>query len=250
MIPAVDKALEGLIRREALSGATDVDVSFEAPTTEWAARRNGPSVNLYLYDIREDTSRRQTTYENVRDEAGIVTARRPPPRRFKLNYLLTAWTQRPEDEHRLLSSCLGCLVTHDTMPEDLLTGPLTDLGSSLVTVALPAGGDRAISEIWTALGGELKPSLDLQINAPYVTGQERAVGPPVREEPSIEIVTADGTRERPSRVREAYRSRFDKPARKAGDEDLAELLHGSGAVISGSEVPEGAAPGRWIRTRG
>ena len=32
------------------------------------------------------------------------------PRWFKLSYLVTAWTQRPEDEHRLLSALLGALI--------------------------------------------------------------------------------------------------------------------------------------------
>ena len=33
------------------------------------AKRNAPVVDMYLYDIREDTSRRQTAWEDVRDEA-------------------------------------------------------------------------------------------------------------------------------------------------------------------------------------
>ena len=37
---------------------------------------------------------------------GRVNARRQPPRWYKLSYLITAWTQRPEDEHRLLAAIL------------------------------------------------------------------------------------------------------------------------------------------------
>ena len=34
--------------------ATEVEVVFEAPAKEWASRRQGPTVDVYLYDIRED----------------------------------------------------------------------------------------------------------------------------------------------------------------------------------------------------
>ncbi len=44
-----------------------------------------------------------------------------------------------------------------------------------------------MSDVWTALGGELKPSLDLVVTTPLLTGRERSVGPPVLEEPRIGI---------------------------------------------------------------
>ena len=40
---------------------------FEAPTKDWVARRSGPAVDLYLYDIREDLQRRVPAWEDVRD---------------------------------------------------------------------------------------------------------------------------------------------------------------------------------------
>ena len=74
---------------------------FDAPTKDWAARRTTPTIDVYLYDIREDLRRRQLGMTGVRDAEGKVVSHRQPPRFFKLSYLLTAWTQRPEDEHRL-----------------------------------------------------------------------------------------------------------------------------------------------------
>ena len=46
--------------------------------------------------------------------------------------------------------------------------------------------------MWSALGGELKPSLDLVICAPLTDGRARVAGPPVLEEPRIEITQAAG----------------------------------------------------------
>src|SRR3979490_57261 len=118
MIQDVEESLRALVKRDALNGSK-ADVAFDAPNKEWSSRRNTPTVDLYLYDIREDLERREVMWEDIRGEArdpGVVTERRPPPRRFKLSYLVTAWTQRPEDEHRLLSSLLACFLRHPTLP--------------------------------------------------------------------------------------------------------------------------------------
>ncbi|HEU0086912.1 MAG TPA: DUF4255 domain-containing protein [Pseudonocardiaceae bacterium] len=181
MIHEVDEALRQLVRGEALAGA-DVEVVFDAPTKEWAARRNAPTVNLYLYDIREDLRRRERGLINEYDREGIVTSRHMPPRHVKLSYLLTAWTQRPEDEHRLLSALLTCLLGYEAIPPELLTGSLAELELPVpLTIALPPPEDRAFADVWTALGGELKPSLDVVISAPVDAGKRYPAGPPVRE---------------------------------------------------------------------
>jgi hypothetical protein len=187
MIHEVDSALRALILREGLDGA-DAEVVFDAPTKDWAARRNAPTVDVYLYDIREDLRRRQRGMVNQFDEDGRVVARHLPPRHFKLSYLITAWTQRPVDEHRLLSGLLACFLRHDAVPADLLGEPLTALGLPVpVSVALPPPEDRSFADVWSALGGELKPSLDIVVSVPTDTGQRREVGPPVAEPPRISV---------------------------------------------------------------
>ena len=165
----MDAALLALIEREA-TGTKDVEVVFDAPTKDWAGRRNAPTIDVYLYDIREDLRRRERGLLNEYD-AGRITARHLPPRYFKLSYLVTAWTQRPEDEHRLLSSLLACFLRHEELPADTLTGPLAELGLSVpLTIALPPPEDRSFADVWSALGGELKPSLDVVVSAPTTTG--------------------------------------------------------------------------------
>jgi hypothetical protein len=180
MIHEVDEALRRLVRDEALRGS-DVEVVFEAPTKEWAARRNAPTVNLYLYDLREDLRRRQRGLINEYDPTGTrVVARHQPPRHIKLSYLLTAWTQRAEDEHRLLSSLLATFMRYEAVPPALLSGQVADLGLPVpLAVALPPPEDRSFADVWTALGGELKPSLDIVVSAPLDTGVTRPAGPPV-----------------------------------------------------------------------
>jgi hypothetical protein len=192
VIYEVDEALRALIRRDALAGS-DVDVVLDAPTKEWASRRNAPTVDLYLYDIREDMRRRERGRVNEYDDRGRIVGRHLPPRWFKLSYLVTAWTQRPEDEHRLLSALLACFLRHDAVPEDLLGAPVRDLGLPVaVSVGLPPPEDRAFADVWSALGGELKPSLDVVVAVPTDTGQRAETGPPVQLPPRIRTEGIDG----------------------------------------------------------
>ncbi len=169
MIHEVDETLRGIVKRDVINGS-DIEVVFDAPTKDWASRRNTPTIDIYLYDIREDTKRRQAGLMDIRDETGRITSRRPMPRVYKLSYLITAWTQRPEDEHRLLSSMLACFLRNDRIPADWMVGQLQENGWPLdVTIGLPPPEDRALSDVWSALGGELKPSLDLVITTPIDT---------------------------------------------------------------------------------
>src|SRR4051794_39045355 len=101
---------------------TDVEIAFDAPTKDWASRRNAPTIDVYLYDIREDLRRREVGQFDHRATDGRVTERRQPPRWYKLSYLVTAWTQRPEDEHRLLAAMLQRFLLVDRLPDAVLTG--------------------------------------------------------------------------------------------------------------------------------
>ncbi len=195
MIQDVDQLLERLVRRDALNGS-GVDLVFEAPTKDWVARRSGPAIDLYLYDIREDLQRRVPSWEDVRQGDGKVSVRRQPPRRFRLAYLVTAWTQRPEDEHRLLSSLLACFLRNPMLPAGDLGGSLdaTDL-PVYIEVGQPASQERSLADIWSALGGELKPSLDVVVTAPMAVDAIAPFGPPVMTGPTIGLGSGQSTGE-------------------------------------------------------
>ena len=198
MIHEVDESIRTLIKRDALTG-TDVEVVFDAPTKDWSSRRNAPTIDVYLYDIREDVRRREVGRIDTRDDDGRVTDRRSPPRWYKLSYLITAWTQRPEDEHRLLAALLRCFLRADHLPAPVLTGSVAELGYPVpYTCGLPPPEDRALSDVWSALGGELKPSLDLVLMAPFDLDREITVGPPVLEGPRLTVVSTAGPAPRPA----------------------------------------------------
>ncbi|MEW6226308.1 MAG: DUF4255 domain-containing protein [Chloroflexota bacterium] len=235
MIHDVDQLLEKLVRRDALNGS-GVDLVFDAPTKDWVARRSGPCVDLYLYDIREDLQRRVPAWEDVRDKQGQVSGRVQPPRRFRLAYLVTAWTQRPEDEHRLLSSLLGCFLRNPMLKPGDLGGSLDEADLPVyLEVGQPASQERSLADIWSALGGELKPSLDLVVTAPIIVSTSAPYGPPVLTGPTIGLSAQGGPAEQAA-------------GRRGARPDLPPL-----EPLPEETVPRGAAadgPGLKLRVRG
>jgi Pvc16 N-terminal domain len=221
MIHDVDESLRALVKRDALNGS-NVEIAFDAPTKDWAARRNTPTLDLYLYDIREDVARRDVTIDPVRDpRTHVVTARQPRPRRFKLSYLATAWTQRPEDEHRLLSALLSCFVRHEFLPPEVLAGELTRLTLPChLTIALPPPQDRSLSDVWSALGGELKPSLDIVVVVPMEIHRSTEVAPPVLDR-LLDVSATDGRKETRRGARSGDRAGATEAQGSRGDDGVA-----------------------------
>ena len=76
MLHELDTALRALVERE-IGEDADVEIDFDAPTKDWASHRNRPTIDIYLYDIRQDTSRYQFGMIEQRDGDRLVTARRP-----------------------------------------------------------------------------------------------------------------------------------------------------------------------------
>lgn len=247
MIHDVDQLLERLVRRDALNGST-VDLLFDAPNKEWVARRNAPAVDLYLYDIREDLQRRYPAWEDAKGDDGQVRDRAQPPRRFKLAYLVTAWTQRPEDEHRLLSSLLSCFLRNPMIKPGDLEGSLAEPDLPVyIDVGQPPSQDRSLADVWSALGGELKPSLDVVVTAPIMVRRSATFGPPVLHGPEVGLGSGDGTAEtRTGRRRPAGGA----TAAAAPSEIPDELIPGPAAVQRAGDKRSGLALHvRGMRTR-
>lgn len=235
MIHELDESLRKLLERDVLNGS-GVDIDFAAPTKEWAGKLNKPTIDVFLYDIREDPSRREVMFEDIRDEDGKVVERRQPPRQFKYGYLLTAWTKRPEDEHRLLSSILACLVVNERLPPEILAGSLAEQERPIITqVAVALETDRTYSNIWGALGGELKPAVNLVCIAPLEISRVLPFGPPVTEEPRISVGRPDTDETETLRA----------PARDGDDAEPAAAVQDE--VVRGGAEDE---PGRVYRIRG
>jgi hypothetical protein len=158
MIDALDEALRQLLIREMPIRNGEVDVTFDQPKREWSARINRPTLNLFLHDLRENNKLRPAhpAWQFERNKNGTVTQTRRPVR-LDLHYLITAWANDPEDEHRLLSRALMALLREATVSNDLLPEILQ---AQPVPVPINVALDeelRTPADIWSALDNELRP---------------------------------------------------------------------------------------------
>jgi hypothetical protein len=177
MLHLLDDGLEAFLRAEVPLPARDVDISFDAPDRDWGASVSRPTVNLYLWDVRQNTSERESGMELVDDGDGNRRRRTPLPR-VDCRYLVTAWTSESRDEHALLGAVLSTLLVHDRIAADHLQGGYQPV-RPLPALKIAAADGTAKSELWSALGGQLKPGLDLLVTATVDASVLAAAGVPV-----------------------------------------------------------------------
>ncbi len=61
---------------------------------------------------------------------------------------------------------------------------------------MPLPEDRSISDVWSALGGELKPSIDVIVSAPFDTRIVVPAAPLVQDRPTLDMLANDAPVER------------------------------------------------------
>ncbi|QEC48457.1 DUF4255 domain-containing protein [Baekduia soli] len=190
-IADLDEALRTLLRRELeRHGFEGVDVAFDAPSKEWSGKLTSPTVDLFLYDLREALDRTVATPTEQRGNGQTVVHQ--PPMRLELTYAVTAWTQAVEDEHRLLSQVLAILISHRKLPADVLEG--RPGGPRLPEIATSVGRPREEkADFWTSVGGQYKASIDLVAHLPVESGATFVRGPEVRTQ-TLRVGVAEGGR--------------------------------------------------------
>ncbi len=161
MIDDLDDALRELLVRELPVRDNEVDITFDQPRREWSARLSRPSLNLFLYDLRENLKlRREATQREIERRTDSVTVVRRA-HRMDLFYLMTAWASAPEDEHRLLARALMAFLRFQELPDDLLPEGLLDQPNPIaIKIAQPETLDKP-SDLWSVLDNQQKPGVVL-----------------------------------------------------------------------------------------
>ncbi|HSI79025.1 MAG TPA: Pvc16 family protein [Solirubrobacterales bacterium] len=183
----LDEVLRALLERELEGQGFDgVEIAFDAPDREWAAKLSGPAINLYLYDLEESAERRQVEWE--RDLAAGIERR--PPLWMEASYAVTAWTREVEDEHRLLSQVMAVLYAYPQLRPDDLNGTLAAAGRPIDT---RVGRERhdGKADFWSAVGGQYKASIDFVVTLACDAGTVLARGPEVRSQ-SVGLADSGG----------------------------------------------------------
>ena len=172
----LDEALRTLLKRELeRHGFDGVEIAFDAPSREWSGKLTGPTVSVFLYDLREAAGQSGVSADERRGSNGRVEIG-SPDMRLEATYAVTAWSKAVEDEHRLLSQVLSILFTHKSLPEDVL-GRLAGAGTIETSVGRPM---EEKADFWSAVGGQYKPSIDFAVRMSIVSGAFFVRGPEVR----------------------------------------------------------------------
>jgi len=185
----LDEGLRALLKQElGHHGFEGVDISFEAPSREWSGKLTGPTVSLYLYDLREAAEQTSISGGEHRGSGGATVT--PPNLRLETTYAVTAWSKAIEDEHRLLSQVLSILHSYRRLPADLLEGRLSAVGPIETVLGRPM---QEKADFWTAVGGTYKPSIDFAVRLSIASGAVFVRGPEVRTQ-TIRTAALDGPR--------------------------------------------------------
>ena len=172
MIDDLDKTIAALLRHEEYglppALAEQVQISFATPDDQFPPQSvTLPAVDLFLYDVRENTDLRSNeVFVEYRTDGSAVRTRAPV--RVDFSYLVTAWSSesvpdRAQDEHRLLGEVMQVLMRHRTIPEDVLQGVLLTQAPPLPASALQPGRLQSLGEFWQALGGKPKAALNYSV---------------------------------------------------------------------------------------
>jgi hypothetical protein len=141
-----------------------VPVVFDPPHR--CAQRSGEVLSVFLDDIEEDPTGATGTWGDLRDPDGHLVGRRPPGRRYRFSYLVTAWAADTEREHRLLGEVLLGCATCLSLPADALTGVLARNSNEVLVRSAPhRGGPEPVGD---PFGPAARTSLRLQLLVPYV----------------------------------------------------------------------------------
>ena len=189
-IADLDEALRSLLRRELKRhGFEGVEVAFDAPSKEWSGKLTSPTVDLFLYDLREASTRAQSAPDEQRGNGKAVVT--PPSLQLELTYAVTAWTKAVEDEHRLLSQVLAILFSYRRLPTEVLESAL-DGGTTLARAETSVGRPREEkADFWTSVGGQYKASIDFVVHMQVASGASFVRGPEVRTQ-TIRTRLSDG----------------------------------------------------------
>lgn len=165
MIDDVSKTLKSILDDPAIEKPCkelfDAEILFDRPNEQF--KPSQPTVNLFLYDIRENVELRSTEPLIERRNGKAEIGR--PPLRVTCSYLVTAWApgegeQALLKEQRLLSQTLQVFSRYAVVPDKFFpsSSPLKKQEPPLPMRITQMDGIKDPADFWSAIGGKLRPS--------------------------------------------------------------------------------------------
>jgi hypothetical protein len=163
MIADLDQTIEKLITTEFPIKNGEIDIAFDQPKREWSARLARPTINFFLFDIRENNVLRQHQWEKMAQLPGNGgppnIQQKRTPFRIDCHYIITSWAANPKDEHRLLSRTLLTLFRYPILPESTLMGDIKGQPFKIQAKLVTHDHLTNPAELWGAMDNEIRPSM-------------------------------------------------------------------------------------------
>lgn len=208
MLHDVDETLKELILKRGGLNPREIEVAFDQPTSEWAARLNRPTINCWCFDLRENVRLRrvdmrpafEARMRSLKGEAkqevavnGVGENAEPkaaslavPPLRMDLTYLVTAWAREVSDEHQLLWRALGAMTqTTSLAPEDCVGAMQEQPYTMPITVAQMEDSFNSMVDLWSVLENQMR--LGFTVRLTVALDPQRVLEAPFVLERSVKI---------------------------------------------------------------
>ncbi|MEM7124742.1 MAG: DUF4255 domain-containing protein [Chloroflexota bacterium] len=148
----------------------DVHIRFVTPDkiAKIATSIEKPSVNFFLYDVRENHDLSIDVWRQERLPNGVVQ-RHQPPVQIECAYLVSVWVPNDDedtgasDEYRLLGEVMKILMRYRILPYAVLQGELKDKTPPVRAQTIQPGGLQSLSEFWQTIGNKPKASLNYTV---------------------------------------------------------------------------------------
>jgi hypothetical protein len=163
VIQDLDNTVKELLVQKVPVDTSAVDIKFEMPTRDWATGVTKPTINVFLYDVRENHELRSN--QRYLTRSGAAATERRAPTRVDFTYLITAWTTDVSDEHQLLGNMLTALLRYPLLPTETLKGAMQTQPLPLQAwIAQPERTPNAW-DFWSSLDGRLKAGISYVVTA-------------------------------------------------------------------------------------
>lgn len=166
--------------------ATAIDIRFDTPDDTFSPENRKKTLDLFLYDVRENRELRSNEPTIDRQSNGSLRQARPPVW-MDCSYFITAWSSVTPDtvankqlvvleEHELLSEVMKILLRYPILPAAILQGSLQDQEPPRTSMLQPSML-QSIAEFWQALGGKPRAALNYMVTIAVEVDDPRAAAP-------------------------------------------------------------------------
>ncbi len=173
MISHIDGTIEQILREELPE--SDYQIDFDIPNKEWVSKISGtkPVINIYLYDIHENTQLRSNQWEIKKNKDGTYK-KTPPDVRLDLYYVITVWSPATSEavleEHHIMSIIYSKLFEFTNIPRKYFQGDLKKVSPTpeipITVASKDSFKEQGIGQFWSTLEQNWKPAVYLTVTVP------------------------------------------------------------------------------------